>query len=139
MTNSRTKQYYQLASELSKGKHIVEIFKRTEWNTCETSFYDFKLKGDTKILKKSSAKKRKIEFYGNAITAGIVVEALSGKDSPDSTNTNNYLSYAAITARHFNAKHQCIYKSKIGATVHWFPFIMPKMYDRIFPENPNIQ
>lgn len=90
-------------------------------------------------MKKSSAKKRKIEFYGNAITAGIVVEALSGKDSPDSTNTNNYLSYAAITAQHFNAKHQCIYKSKIGATVHWFPFIMPKMYDRIFPENPNIQ
>ena len=58
----RTKQYYQLASKLSKGIQIVEIFKRTEWNKSETSVYDFKLKGDTKILKKSSAKKRKIEF-----------------------------------------------------------------------------
>jgi hypothetical protein len=33
-----TKHYYQLASELSKGKHNVEIFKRTEWNRGKTSF-----------------------------------------------------------------------------------------------------
>jgi hypothetical protein len=88
-------------------------------------------------LKKSFDKKRKIEFYGNSITAGYAVEDLSGKDSPDSTYTNNYLSYAAITARHFDAKYQCICKSGIGLTVSWFPLIMPEMYDRLIPENPN--
>jgi hypothetical protein len=133
----KTKQYYQLASKLSKGKHTVEIFKRTEWNRGKTSFYGFKLKGNTKILEKSFGKKRKIEFYGNSITAGYAVEDLSGKDSPDSTYTNNYLSYAAITARHFDAKYQCICKSGIGITVSWFPLIMPEMYDRLIPENPN--
>jgi hypothetical protein len=53
-----TKHHYQLASELSKGKHNVEIFKRTEWNRGKTSFYGFKLKRNTKILKKPSGKKR---------------------------------------------------------------------------------
>jgi hypothetical protein len=39
-----------------------------------------------------------MEFYGNSITAGYAIEDFSGNDQPDSTYTNNYLSYAAITA-----------------------------------------
>lgn len=91
------KKYYSLATNLSKGKHTLELFKRTEWNRGKTLFYGIKT---DKILQKDAPKKRKIEFYGNSITAGYAVEDLSGKDSPDSTYTNNYLSYAAITARH---------------------------------------
>ncbi|ARV16460.1 SGNH/GDSL hydrolase family protein [Polaribacter sp. SA4-12] len=131
------KRYYELASKLPKGKHTLEIFKRTEWDRGKTSFYGFKLEGNSKVLKKPLNKKRKIEFYGNSITVGYAVEDLSGKDSPDSTYTNNYLSYAAITARHFDAKYQCICKSGIGMTVSWFPLIMPEMYDRLIPDDPN--
>jgi len=134
-----TKRYYQLASELSPGKHTVEIFKRTEWNRGKTSFYGFKIEGNPKLLPKPSPYKRKIEFYGNSITAGYAVEDFSGKDSPDSTYTNNYLSYAAITARHFHADYHCICKSGIGITVSWFPLIMPEIYDRLNPTNPNSQ
>ena len=132
-----SKQYYQLASELIKGKHKVEIFKRTEWNRGKTSFYGFKLKDGAKVLPKSLPNKKGIEFYGNSITAGYAIEDLSGKDSPDSTFTNNYLSYSAITARHFKAKYHCIAKSGIGVTVSWFPLIMPEMYDRLDPTDPN--
>ncbi len=132
-----TKGYYQLASELPKGKHTVEIFKRTEWNRGKTSFYGFQIKGNPKLLPKQSSYKRKIEFYGNSITAGYAVEDFSGKDSPDSTYTNNYLSYAAITARHFHADYHCICKSGIGVTVSWFPQIMPEIYDRLNPSDPN--
>ncbi|SNY94557.1 SGNH/GDSL hydrolase family protein [Flagellimonas pacifica] len=128
-----TKRYHQLASGLSKGRHSIEIFKRTEWDRGKTSFYGFQIEGNAKILPKSSLLKRKIEFYGNSITAGYAIEDLSGKDSPDSTYTNNYLSYAAITARHFDAKYQCICKSGIGITVSWHPLIMPEMYDRLIP------
>jgi hypothetical protein len=128
-----TKQYYQLASNLSKGKHSIEIFRRTEWNRGKTSFYGFKINSNAKLLPKSAPKKRKIEFYGNSITAGYAVEDTSGRDSPDSTYTNNYLSYAAITARHYSAKYQCICKSGIGITVSWDPLIMPEMYDRLIP------
>jgi hypothetical protein len=127
------KRYHQLASNLSEGKHSIELFKRTEWNRGKTSFFGFKIKNNPRLLAKQTSKKRKIEFYGNSITAGYAIEDFSGKDSPDSTYTNNYLSYAAITARHYNAKSQCICKSGIGITVSWHPLIMPEMYDRLIP------
>ena len=128
-----TKRYYQLASKLPKGKHTVEIFKRTNWDRGKTSFYGFKIQGKPKVLTKRSPYKRKIEFYGNSITEGYAVEDTSGRDSPDSTYTNNYLSYAAITARHFNADYQCVCKSGIGVTISWFPLTMPEMFDRLIP------
>lgn len=128
-----TKRYYKLASKLPKGKHTVEIFKRTNWDRGKTSFYGFQIQGIPKVLTKPSPYKRKIEFYGNSITEGYAVEDTSGGDSPDSTYTNNYLSYAAITARHFNADYQCVCKSGIGVTISWFPLTMPEMYDRLIP------
>ncbi len=128
------KRYFKLATGLSKGKHSIEIFKRTEWARGKTSFFGFKIKGNAEILPKDPPKKRKIEFYGNSITAAYAVEDYSGKDSPDSIYTNNYLSYAAFTARHFNAQYSCICRSGIGIMVSWYPQIMPEMYNRL---NPN--
>lgn len=129
------KHYHQLARDLPKGKHTIEIFKRTEWNRGKTTFYGFQIEGEAKLLPKPLPYKRKIEFYGNSIAAGYAVEDVSGKDSPDSTYTNNYLSHAAIIARHYDAKYQCICKSGIGIMVSWFPLIMPEMYDRLIPED----
>lgn len=134
---STTKQYHQLATNLSKGKHTIEIFKRTEWDRGKTIFYGFKIKNEAKLLPKSAPKKRKIEFYGNSITAGYAVEDFSGKDSPEGTFTNNYLSYAAITARYYDAQYQCISRSGIGVTISWFPLTMPEMYNRIIPQDSN--
>ena len=91
-----SKRYYQLVSGLPKGKHTVEIFKRTEWDRGKTSFYGIRIKGNAKLLPRSVPYERKMEFYGNSITAGYAVEDTSGSDSPDSTFTNNYLSYAAL-------------------------------------------
>ncbi len=125
---------YKLASNLSKGKHSIEIFKRT--NKGITSFYGFNIKNKAKLLAKSAAKKRKIEFYGNSITAGYAIEDTSGKDNPRGTNTNNYKTYAALTARHFDANYRAISKSGIGVTISWFPLIMPEMYDRLISDDP---
>jgi len=130
-------KYYELASRLSKGKHSLEIFKRTEWDRGKSTFYGFRINGDAKVLEATPSSNRKIEFYGNSITAAYAVEDYSGKDSPDSTYTNNYLSYAAITARHFDAEYRCICRSGIGITVSWYPLIMPEMYDRLIPEDEN--
>ncbi|WP_321280829.1 SGNH/GDSL hydrolase family protein [Marinifilum fragile] len=127
------KGYHELVTNLSPGKHIIELFKRTEWDRGTTDFYGFKIDGKAKLLPNADVAKRKIEFYGNSITAGYAVEDTSGKDSPDSTFTNNYLSYAAITARHFDADYHCICKSGIGITISWFPFEMPDIYDRLNP------
>lgn len=132
-----TKQLYQLASKLSEGRHSIEIFKRTEFARGKTIFYGFQIGENDKILAKSPEKKRKIEFYGNSITAGYAVEDLSGRDSPDSIYTNNYLSYASLTARHFDAEYHCICKSGVGIMISWFPQIMPEIYDRLDPSNKN--
>ena len=131
------KQYQVLASNLSKGPHTIEIFRRTEWNKGSTNFYGFKINANAKLLAKSPPKKRKIEFYGDSITAGFAVEDTSGKDLYDSIYTNNYASYAAITARHFEADYQCVCKSGIGITVSWDPLNMPELYDRLIPTDSN--
>lgn len=132
-----TKQYYELASKLAPGKHTVEIFKRTEWDRGVSTFYGFKIGGDARVLPKPEEKKRKIEFYGNSITAGYAVDDFSGKDRSDSIFTNNYESYARITADHFDAEYRCICKSGIGITISWFPLIMPEMYNRLNPNDPD--
>ena len=127
------KHSYVLASGLQKGKHKIQLFKRTEWDKGKTWFYGFETSSKTKILAPPKQPKRKIEFYGNSITCGYAMEDSSGKDSPHGYFENNYLSYAAITARHFNAEYYCISKSGIGITVSWFPLIMREMYDRLDP------
>jgi hypothetical protein len=128
-----TTNSYLLASGLHPGKHTVEIFKRTEYTKGKTTFYNFIIQENAKILPRSEKKKRKIEFYGDSITAGYAVEDLTGSDSPDSTYTNNYVSYAALTARHYDADYTCICRSGIGITISWFKETMPDIYDRLIP------
>ena len=128
-------QIYTLAKELSPGLHTIELYKRTEWDRGKTWFYGFKTGKNTKIQDPESPRKKSIEFYGNSITAGYAVEDYSGNDSPDSIYTNNYLSYANLTARHFNAEYSCIARGGIGIMVSWYPLIMPEMYNRLDPED----
>lgn len=134
---SKLKQYHILAKNLDSGIHHIELFKRTESHYGDTDFFGFKIKGNPKLQPKPAPKKKKMEFYGNSITAGYAVEDLSGADVPDSTYTNNYLSYSAITARHFNAEYNVICKSGIGIMVSWDTLIMPEMYNRLNPNDPN--
>ena len=125
-----TKRSYLLASGLSEGKHTVQLFKRTEWDKGKTLFFGFETPDNTKLLPPSTPKKRKIEFFGNSITCGYAIEDASGKDRSIGYFQNNYLTYAALTARHYDAQYQCIAKSGIGILVSWFPLIMPEMYNR---------
>ncbi len=129
------KRQYVLASNLPAGKHSIELYKITEYDRGKVSFYGFQSdKG--KVLKPSPAQKRKIEFYGNSITCGYAVEDTLA-DSPASIYQNNYLSYAALTARHYNAAYSFIAKSGIGITISWFPYTMPEIYDRLNPTDSN--
>ncbi|MBF9254660.1 electron transporter RnfD [Pontibacter sp. 172403-2] len=132
-----TRRAYTLTYNLPEGKHTLELFKRTEYDRGKTLFYGFDLGSGTALLPPPPPKARKLEFYGNSITAGYAVEDTSGKDRPDSTYTNNYLSYAALTARHFDAAYTCICKSGIGIMISWFPTVMPDIYDRLNPSEPN--
>lgn len=129
-------QLFTLAQNLKPGKHTVELFKRTEWDKGKTTFQGFVLDKTAKILPPDAPKTRRIEFYGNSISAGYAVEDTTGKDNPAGTNTNNYVSYAALAARHFSADYSCVCKSGIGIMISWFPFTMPEIYDRLNPDDP---
>ncbi len=128
---NKEKQNYILASGLDNNEHTLQLFKRTEWDKGRTYFYGFDLNGG-KILSKPAPKKRKIEFYGNSITCGYATEDYS-QDRSIGKYENNYVTYAAVTARHFDAQYYCIAKSGIGILVSWFPLIMPEMYNRTDP------
>jgi hypothetical protein len=127
----QTKKEYTLVSGLSARKHSLELFKRTEWAMGKTWFYQFKLEKRGKILSPPKTKKNKIEFFGNSISCGYAVLDTTGQDRGTSPYENGYISYAAITARHFNAEFYNTSKSGIGITVSWFPMVMPEMYDRL--------
>ncbi|WP_114937483.1 SGNH/GDSL hydrolase family protein [Mucilaginibacter endophyticus] len=131
-----TKQAYTLAENLPAGKHTLELFKRTEWDKGKTLFYQFILAKEATALPPPEAKKRKIEFFGNSITCGYADEDTTGQDRGSAPYENGYLSYAALTARHFDAQYVCTSKSGIGITVSWFPLIMPEMYNRLDPTDP---
>ena len=131
------KKEYVLAEGLPPGKHTLELFKRTESNMGKTWFYQFGLGKGEKILPLPPTNKHKIEFFGNSISCGYADEDTTGKDRGTSPYENGYISYAAITARHFNAELHNTSKSGIGVTVSWFPLTMPEMYDRLDATDPN--
>lgn len=132
-----TRKDFTLASGLPAGKHTLQLFKLSN-NTSEDVFYGFSIDGDARLFKPAKPAKRKIEFYGNSITAGHGVDVPPGmKESGAPEYFNNYYSYAALTARHYQAQYSCIARSGIGIMVSWFPEIMPEIYDRLDPMDPN--
>jgi hypothetical protein len=124
---------YTLASNLSLKNHSATLFKLSN-STSANQFYGFQLSNDGKILKPNKLPKRKIEFYGNSITAGHGVDTPpSIIDSGEPKYFNNYYTYAAITARYFNAQYVNTSRSGIGVMLSWFPEIMPETFNRLDP------
>lgn len=134
---STKKEKYLLATGLSDSKHSLTLFKRTEFSSGKTTFFNFSIQNKAKVLEKSPAKKRKIEFYGDSITAGHGIDDLEGKDRGESAYYNNYLAYGALTTRHFDAAYNCICKGGIGLMISWFPYNMTDIYNRLNPLDKN--
>ena len=131
------KRLYTLASGLPSGNHTLQLYKRTEWGDGNTRFFNFQFENNATILAPPPVKKRSIEFYGNSITAGYAIEDYSGNDSYLSRYKNNYITYAALTARHYDAQWSFIAKSGIGITVGYYTRTMPEIYDRLDPLDPS--
>ena len=127
------KREYVVVSNLSKGTHSLELFKRTEWTMGKTWLYEFALDKGSSTLPPPPVHKRKMEFFGNSITCGYADIDSSGKDRGSAPFENTYLSYATITAHHFDAEFNITARSGIGILVSWFPQIMPEMYDKLDP------
>lgn len=121
---------YTLASGLPDVNHSLELFKRTEWPMGKTWFYQFALDKNALTLAPPPVRKRKMEFFGNSISCGYAIEDSSGKDRGTAPYENGYLSYAALTARHYDAEFNNTSRSGIGILVSWDALIMPELYYR---------
>jgi hypothetical protein len=129
--------YITLADNLGAGSHRVELHRNSEWTRGTTIFKGFEIKGNPKVLPRNIQSTRKIEFYGDSVTAGASVNDTSGEDSPNGSLTDSYKSYTSITARHFNAEQSSICRGGIGLMVSWFEQIMPELYDKHNPFEEN--
>lgn len=127
------KKWYLIAENLPEGNHQLEISKATQINKDYQrgfiSFFGGKLNKGGSLINVAPVRSRFIEFYGNSITCGHAVEDSSGADLGDARYENNYLSYAAITARHFNATYSCIAESGIGLLAGFRNHVMPEVYN----------
>ena len=132
-------QIYPVASGLKDTIHSVLIFRRTEASTGKTVFKGFLIDADRSVKQSVVQPERRIEFYGNSITVGMGNEADPDSGDDKFSQENNYLTYAAITARNLNAEYVCIAKSGIGIMVSWFDLIMPNYYYRLDPDDPESQ
>ncbi|KQS36784.1 GDSL-type esterase/lipase family protein [Pedobacter sp. Leaf194] len=129
------KKVYQLAEGLSAKPHSIELFKVTNTDERISNFYGFIVDQGATILKQKIKQPIKMEYFGDSITAGHGIEVPDGMpDNGLPEYFNNYLTYAAITSRCFQAQYHNTSKSGIGITVSWDRAIMPEIYDRL---NPN--
>ena len=97
---------YDVAAGLENRTHDVVIYKRNDYLTGEFNFHG--VLTDGKLLPQNPDRDRKIEVYGDSISAGIAVEhPVTGVPDPESgisRISNAYYSYGAILARKYNAE-----------------------------------
>lgn len=107
-----------LAENLDKGsEHMVTLFKRMD-NCHEYAFLGFLLEYGAKVVKARPLPRKKIEFYGDSVTAGEVAEAMEycGKEDPEHEGeySNAYFSYAWAAARLLHARAHIVAQGGIA-------------------------
>lgn len=114
-----------LLSDEREQIHDLLLFKRQD--ACHMfKFYGFVIEGEAEILPPPEKPQRRIEVYGDSVSAGEVSEALefAGKEDPvhDGEYSNSWYSYAWMTARKLNAELHDIAQGGIALLDHtgWF-------------------
>ena len=120
------KKWIVLASDLPNTEHSIKVFKRT--NNGDLWFYGFQLDENAELLKQKKRKKI-IEFIGDSITHGSSIND-TVNDNWRGLYSDNYFTYAAVTARHFDAQYYCIAQGGVGLMVGGNTLIMDELYYR---------
>ena len=128
---------YAVASGLASGVHDLVVWRRTEGNQDENRFLGLDVAGG-QLQAPPAAPERRIEIYGDSITAGYGMDG-NGPSCPFSPDTeNHYLTYAALTARELDAELHAIAWSGIGMYRNYgisgaSSDAMPYVYARTLP------
>lgn len=131
-----------LGKNLKNGIHTLTIFKRTEAFCGTGDFEGFFLEKGKKLLEPVSIPERKLEFIGNSITCGYGNEGNDQNCHFSPKTENNYLSYAAITARNLQAQYVATAYSGKGIYINYDKTTtgtLPQLFDRILPFDPDLK
>ncbi|MDR2044000.1 MAG: GDSL-type esterase/lipase family protein [Clostridium sp.] len=98
---------FVLARGLEDTKHELVLFKRMD--SCHTmQFHGFFLEHSAAVHTPPPLPRRRMEVYGDSVSAGEVSEAVYYEGQPDPPHngefSNSYFSYAWMTARKCNAQ-----------------------------------
>ena len=104
---------YNIAEGLEDTVHHATVVKRNDYLTGEFSFHGIIIDGQ--LLPVEPDSKRKIEVYGDSISAGAAVEyQQTGVKDPSGKNyhlSNAYYSYASMLARDYDAELSIVAQS----------------------------
>lgn len=118
-----------LVSKLSEGAHTVKVLKRSEAADALCSLYS--LKTDGRFVDPLEMPARKMEIYGDSITAGY---GNLGNNSGTKTNenSNGLYTYSFLAAQNLNAQINTIAYSGYGLyTSRWSAGLIPSIYQCI--------
>lgn len=131
---------------LRSGQHTLRVYRRTESFLGIAVFKGLVIDSHAKVLPWKDIPGRRIEFIGNSITCGYGVEGASRHDDFKVATENNYLTYAAILGRTFNADYSIIAHSGLGIVRHYGDSLkvsadpqMPSRYLRTLDNNDTIR
>lgn len=98
---------YEIPLDPQRDVHDVLLFKRQD--SChEVTFLGFEIENGAEVLELPPKPQRRIEVYGDSVSAGEVSEAVeyTGKPDPEHNGeySNSWYSYAWMTARKLNAQ-----------------------------------
>jgi lysophospholipase L1-like esterase len=142
LKNGEKESVYEVSDKLENKIHSVLLVKRTDYISGEFKFHGAIIDAGKKLLPPEPAPTRKIEIYGDSISAGGGVEyPLVGKKDPENndckTCTNAYLSFGAMLARNYHADLHLIAQggiSLIDGYGYWNDKTgMESVYDKVKP------
>ena len=125
----RGESTHTLAAGLPEAEHTAQIFRRTEPLVGRTQILGFNLSAGATLLDPVK-RARRIEVIGDSISCGYGNEAESQNEPFDPATENAWMTYGAMTARHFDADYSCIAWS--GRKM-WPDNTIPSIYDLALP------
>ena len=128
---------YVVDTHLANTRHTVEIFRRVDPVYSVTDFDGIEIGQADSVFHPALHHRLKIEFYGDSITSGYGVLDATRKDNGNPASMDAYVSYAAVASRLLHADYRSISLSGIGILKSWFPLVMPQMYGRLSPRDPD--
>lgn len=109
-----TDSVFTLASGLPDGVHEVRLTLAYEGYLRRPEFRGFLLDEGKTLPAPPHLPERRIEFIGNSITCGFGVETTDPKAPFQDETENHFYTYAALTARAFDALSLVVARSGIG-------------------------